>query len=331
MAPTHLAPRTQQQPQPAHDPNDPWTAVVGDCLPVMDAMTPAAADVLITDPPYGLSDPPPVEDVIAAWSAGRQPKTGRGGFMDTQWDAFVPGPWIWAQASRVCASGAWGAVFASPRTLDWMCLSLQLGGWTVCDVWHWCYAEGFPTGAVVPDKLRAHPDAAVATNADRWAGWVSKLKPAHEPIIIVRNSAETLAPNMAAPRWLYTAKAPTRQRPSGFVPVCGHPRDVHDPLHAIDDVFSDKARRCGECGQPWQPYQHPTVKPVDLIGDLVEQLSEPEALILDPYAGTGTTAQAAGIHQRRAVLIERSPVHVGLIHQRLSASLQPMLFPDLAS
>ena len=66
---------------------------------------------------------------------------------------------------------------------------------------------------------------------------------------------------------------------------------------------------------------HPTVKPVDLIRWLVCLVTPPGGTVLDPFAGTGTTAEAAIKEHKHAVLIEREATYMPLIVARLS---QPM-------
>jgi site-specific DNA-methyltransferase (adenine-specific) len=62
---------------------------------------------------------------------------------------------------------------------------------------------------------------------------------------------------------------------------------------------------------------HPTVKPLALMRWLVRLVTPPAGLILDPFAGTGTTGEAALAEGLRAVLIERDPGYVQLIRARL--------------
>jgi hypothetical protein len=82
------------------------------------------------------------------------------------------------------------------------------------------------------------------------------------------------------PTFRYQAKAPTSERPK------------------ID-------------GQGW-----PTVKPLALMRWLVRLVTPPGGLVLDPFAGSGTTGEAAVMEGFNAVLIERDPTYLPLIEQR---------------
>lgn len=63
--------------------------------------------------------------------------------------------------------------------------------------------------------------------------------------------------------------------------------------------------------------KHPTVKPVALIRWLVRMLAPSGGLVLDPFAGTGTTGAACVREGRNAVLIEREAEYVADIRRRL--------------
>lgn len=62
---------------------------------------------------------------------------------------------------------------------------------------------------------------------------------------------------------------------------------------------------------------HPTVKPVALMRYLVKIVTPPGGLVLDPFAGSGTTGLAAEAEGFRSVLIEREAEYVQIIRSRL--------------
>ena len=76
---------------------------------------------------------------------------------------------------------------------------------------------------------------------------------------------------------------------------------------------------------------HPTVKPLDLMRWLVRLVTPPGGLILDPFAGSGTTGEAATLEGFRAVLIEREADYLPLIRARLSKPLQTVLPLEVTS
>lgn len=62
---------------------------------------------------------------------------------------------------------------------------------------------------------------------------------------------------------------------------------------------------------------HPTQKPVDSLVPLIEAYSRPYSLVLDPFAGSGTTGIAALTRRRRCLLIEKDTAHYQTARKRL--------------
>ncbi len=63
--------------------------------------------------------------------------------------------------------------------------------------------------------------------------------------------------------------------------------------------------------------RHPTEKPVDLLAELIESSSRVGDLILDPFAGVGSTGVAAILRGRRAVLVEIDQTYADIAVERL--------------
>ena len=64
--------------------------------------------------------------------------------------------------------------------------------------------------------------------------------------------------------------------------------------------------------------KHPTVKPVKLIQYLVKLITPPNGIVLDPFAGTGTTGQAAFFEDKKCILIERETEYQEDINRRMN-------------
>jgi len=65
---------------------------------------------------------------------------------------------------------------------------------------------------------------------------------------------------------------------------------------------------------------HPTVKPLDLMRYLVRLVCPAGGIVLDPFAGSGTTGLAARMEHARAVLIEDQQPFCEIIKTRLGAA-----------
>lgn len=198
------------------------TLHLGDCLEVLRGYESESIHAVVTDPPYGLSAPPDISEVLRHWLAGDRYEHGRPGFMGRDWDSFVPGPEVWRQLHRLMLPGAHGVIFAGARTVDLMGIALRLAGFEIRDCGQWCYWSGFPkslglsqemdrlagverevvgtrlsnggrsgitasVGQSLIDAGRKIPITAPATpEARQWSGWHTALKPCVEPWLLVR-------------------------------------------------------------------------------------------------------------------------------------------------
>lgn len=61
---------------------------------------------------------------------------------------------------------------------------------------------------------------------------------------------------------------------------------------------------------------HPTVKPVAMIADAIKDVSSRSGIVLDLFAGSGSTLIAAHKTGRRAYLCELDPIYCDRIVQR---------------
>lgn len=67
--------------------------------------------------------------------------------------------------------------------------------------------------------------------------------------------------------------------------------------------------------------KHPTVKPVDLMQWLCRLITPPGGTVLDPFAGSGSTGEAAWREGFQCVLIEREPEYQADIRRRMTLCL----------
>ena len=88
----------------------------------------------------------------------------------------------------------------------------------------------------------------------------------------------------------------------------GHPEK---PKRALKDVI------------PWKytgNKLHPTQKPIEVIRPLITAFSKPGDIVLDPFAGSGTTGVAAEQIGRKYILIEQDMEYCHTAEKRLNTS-----------
>lgn len=121
----------------------------------------------------------------------------------------------------------------------------------------------------------------------------------------------------------------TQQRHDVSSPETARPKAGTNTVRGIDDAGGSAARffYCAKAGKNDRAgSKHPTVKPIALMRWLVRLITPPGGVVLDPFAGSGTTGQAAMEEGFDAILIEREPEYVADIKRRMEfASKQEAL------
>lgn len=79
-----------------------------------------------------------------------------------------------------------------------------------------------------------------------------------------------------------------------------------DPL-----IYNAKAGKADRAGG-----NHPTVKPIALMQYLIRHITPPGGTVLDPFAGSGTTAEAARREGFDCILMEAEPEYVTFLRKR---------------
>jgi site-specific DNA-methyltransferase (adenine-specific) len=82
--------------------------------------------------------------------------------------------------------------------------------------------------------------------------------------------------------------------------------------------YTAKASRADRNAGGMAENTHPTVKPTDLMRWLVRLVIPPGGIVLDPFAGSGSTLVAARAEGVRAVGIEREDEYARIIADRLA-------------
>jgi DNA modification methylase len=172
----------------------------GDCRVRLKELADCSVDSVVCDPPYEL------------------------GFMGKGWDAsgVAYDVDLWGEVLRVLKPGGHLLAFGGSRTYHRLACAVEDAGFEIRDQIMWVYGSGFPKSLDVSkaiDKMAGaegevvgerrfgttstgqgsgwNPNAVAATGrqevrapatpeAQRWQGWGTALKPAHEPVVVAR-------------------------------------------------------------------------------------------------------------------------------------------------
>lgn len=274
---------------------------VGNCINLMSEMADNSVDSIVTDPPYEL------------------------GFMGKSWDAtgIAYNVTVWQECLRVLKVGGHLLAFGGSRTYHRLACAIEDAGFQIRDQIMWVYGSGFPKSLNIGkaiDKIQENQRVPTGTftnqpskgghhagNTGRgvksteryiteidqgfsvWEGWGTALKPAHEPIVMAQKSENfftTDKSNQYLARFLYYPKASTSERNAGLSDMPKKKADLRSDIAA--GMWKDKNAA--------HQNHHPTVKPVNLMRNLIRLVTPSDGIVLDPFLGSGTTAVAA-IHE----------------------------------
>ncbi len=145
-----------------------WRIEQADCLDALPRLKAESVEVIITDPPYGIDfNGEPWDGQLI-----RRHTRSRAARQSTA-EALYAWSLTWAlECLRVMRPGAHLAAFGAPRTAHRLACALEDAGFQLRDTLMWLYGSGMPKSRRLP------------------CGQATALKPAYEPILLVRKPAE---------------------------------------------------------------------------------------------------------------------------------------------
>jgi len=188
--------------------------------------------------------------------------------------------------------------------------------------------------------------APATEDAKRWQGWGTALKPAYEPAILARKPLEgTVAANVL--KWGTGAINVDGCRYAPGDEAWPGPQDNDDTRRNArggdnglggSSTFKIRARLASEqpvtagrwpanlyhCPKPsrgerQEDNDHPTVKPVGIMQWLCRMITPPGGVVLDPFAGSGTTGIAACREGLDFIGIEQEADYCEIARRRIHA------------
>jgi len=131
-----------------------------------------------------------------------------------------------------------------------------------------------------------------------------------------------------ASRFFYIAKANKWERNFGC-------EQMEEKLSASSEFRPNHLEKTenGENGNPydrWKPLKnnHPTIKPIKLMQYLVRMITPPNGIVLDPFAGSGTTGIACKIDGFNFVGLELSEDYTKIANARIESFQEENVFID---
>lgn len=169
--------------------------------------------------------------------------------------------------------------------------------------------------AAMDEATRDASAAEMARLCGRWCLVFCQAEAAHK---------WTASVPMRSLRWMVWIKPDAQPQFTGDRPGMGY-----ETIVALHSVARSRWNGGGKCGvfthtkndkAAWnEPKDHPTTKPAALMTELVDLFTDRGDVVLDPFAGSGTTGVACVRLGRRFVGIEKDPTYFALCVERLRA------------
>jgi site-specific DNA-methyltransferase (adenine-specific) len=274
--------------------------VRGDCGEALAELAESSVHMVLSDIPYGIGAED--WDVLHANAnsayRGASPAQTRAGAVFqrrgkpingwSQADREIPRQYeewcrSWApQWLRVLKPGGSAIVFAGRRLSHRCVVAMEDVGFSYKDSLAWIRPRAPHRAQRASVVFERRGDE---LNAERWRGWrVGNLRPLYEPVLWFTRPYRiggTVAENLVTHA------------------VGGYNQDAFEEQTGHTDNVLQIGFDPGEAGL------HPTQKPVRLMEALIALASSPGQVVLDPFAGSGSTLVAALRTGRRFVGVER--------------------------
>jgi site-specific DNA-methyltransferase (adenine-specific) len=324
---------------------------VGDAVALLPLLGASWADAVVTDPPYGLEFAGHGWDARAGFAASL-PGVDLSGLSDGE--VFEAWCAAWAAGALSCLRpGCHLVAFGGTRTWHRLVAGVEGAGFEVRDQIAWLYSSGVPKSL---DLSNAADRALGVERADREVvvserdtvlgatrrvvskgepvtdqaraleGWGTGLKPAFEPILVARKPcdggvvANVLAhgtgglniarSRTAGGRWPANVALDAAQA-ARLDALAGAGVAGRFPVFHYSSKASQRER------PRVSGVSHATVKPVGLMRWLVGLVTPRGGVVLEPFAGSGATVEAAVAEGMSVVAVEKDPAYAPLVQARL--------------
>lgn len=200
--------------------------------------------------------------------------------------------------------GAYFLSFSSPRLYHAIAMSCEIAGFEIRDMINWTYTQSMPKGMSVThviDKMDLTKEAKASLSKEYQDFKTPQIRSCFEPICVAMKPIGKLTfiqneLNFKTGLLDFSQKVGIDKDrvPANIITT----EEIND---SYDKNFLVSKPTKGEKGDN---NTHITVKPLALIEHLVKLFSKENALVVDPFLGSGTTALACKKTNRRCIGIE---------------------------
>lgn len=301
---------------------------LGDCLEHMRHIPSQSVDMVCTDPPYFLDGLGSEWNTTALQAKGASSVVGnlpKGMKFDRDQsrrfhDFYIR---VATEVFRILKPGGAFLSFSSPRLYHSMAWAIESAGFEIRDMLGWVYTQSqvkaFSQDHIIDKDKTLTPEQKAALKAT-CEGWrTPQLKPAIEPICLAVKPMEGRFIDTFAKygTGLMNCSAETKVGPEQLL----FPANIltTEPDVCGSSVFMVPKPTKTEKGT----YNtHLSVKPVALISHLIRLFTRADAVVLDPFMGSGTTAVACVGTGRRYIGFDTNAEYITIANRRIAEATE---------
>ena len=301
---------------------------LGECIEMMKKIPNNSIDMICTDPPYfldGLGNDWNKEKLDGKGSSAmignlpkgmkfdrNQSKKFKEFYKDVSIEAFI-----------ILKPGGAFMSFSSPRLYHAMASAMEDAGFEIRDMLGWIYTKSqvkaFSQNHIIDnDKVMSEEKKEqVKELCNNWK--TPQLKPAIEPICFAAKPIEGryIDNFQKYGVGLMNTSQDTKVGQEYFPANILVTQDVGQDLDKVFLVSKPTKAEKGEYNT------HLSVKPTSLIGQLIRLFTKENAIVLDPFMGSGTTAVACIQNNRQYIGFDINKAYIDITTQRITEATLP--------
>lgn len=296
----------------------------GDCVEYICKMKDNSVDMICTDPPYFLDglgnewNKQKIDDKGSSSVVGNLPKGMK--FDRQQSKKFYEFYHeVSKQLYRVLKPGGIFISFSSPRLYHSMTMAVEDAGFEIRDMLGWIYTQSqvkaFSQNHIIDnDKYKTEEEKQHMKDACKDSRTI-QLKPAIEPMCLAMKPVNgKLVDNfMEHGTGLMNISDETKT---------GSDNDYFPSNILTTECFNEVFDKVFLVAKPNKKEKghfntHLSVKPLQLISHLIRLFTRENAVVLDPFMGSGTTAVACSVEKRNYIGFELNKEYIDVANKRL--------------
>jgi DNA modification methylase len=310
------------------------TLIHGDCTEIADQIKDASVDFLLTDPPYNISEDGAQPVWIDKETGKNKTNIHNQKFSESfeqNWDEVEHGVFLnqiddWAKLwfKKVRKGGAF-AIFISDQYVSYLWTAMENAGFEPKRVWTW------KKPAAVPFNRQVNPVSACeyvlfgikpggkrTFNADSKEGSIVERYAAADKV-------SSIVYKLLKDKGTQDIDAVFEEAKKEAKRMLNDRKKTEDGL--VQCVIPNTITYSGGLGKN---KIHPTQKPVEILEYFIELCTNPGDLVLDTFAGSGSTGVAAKNTGRDCILVERDANMFAKMSDRFADKTDlSLLRPDL--